>query len=87
MSTETLTLILAASTPVVFAIRWAYLKVKASGKQEARDSIESRFINDMATNHLPHIYHVQTLICKKMEVEVTEPPPIKFVDVNGNGKR
>jgi hypothetical protein len=87
MSTETLTLILAASTPAVFAVRWAYLKVKASGKEEARDSIESRFISDMATNHLPHIYHVELLICKKLGVEITDPPPIRFVNLNGNGKK
>jgi hypothetical protein len=41
--------------------------------------IDQNFVFDMATNHLPHIYHVQSLICEKLGVEVTEPPAINFI--------
>ena len=47
------------------------------------------FIKDMATNHLPHIYHTIHLIGEKLGVEISEPPLIKFIDLtkeNGNAK-
>lgn len=36
------------------------------------------FVKAMATNHLPHLYHTQELICRHLGIEVTEPPKIEY---------
>jgi hypothetical protein len=55
-------------------IHWAYKFVRDS-------QIERNFVREVATNHLPHMYHVLGLICEKLDIEVTEPPQIGFVDL------
>lgn len=58
----------------VAAIAWMY--------RVTRDmDINNHFVRSMASNHLPHVYHTLSLICHKLEIEVTEPPPIEFVDL------
>lgn len=44
-----------------------------------RRDIESAFIYSMATNHLPHIYHVLLQVTDKLDIPRTEPPQIKFI--------
>lgn len=38
------------------------------------------FVKDVARNHLPHIDHCLNLIATKLDIEIPEPPPIRFVD-------
>lgn len=64
-------------------LRWSYKKWKKF------DSVMD-FVPDIATNHLPHIYHAQVQqgrvlvqIADKLGVEATidenDPPPIRFI--------
>jgi hypothetical protein len=52
--------------------------------------VESVFVRDMATNHLPHIYHALTQQSAAMikigsalnvdvEIDLNNPPPIQFI--------
>lgn len=65
-------------TQAVVFFRWMYRKMRD-------EEIRSKFVKDMATNHLPHIYHVLRLLCETAGVEVTEPPQVQFVDFGKNG--
>jgi len=66
-------------TQALLAIKWLYRKTRDA-------EITQHFIHDMGTNHLRHIYHVETLICQHLGIEVSEPPPIQFVDLNDKRK-
>jgi hypothetical protein len=61
-------------------IHWGYRFVRDA-------QIERNFVREVATNHLPHMYHVLGLICDKLEIEVTEPPQIGFVDLSAKEKK
>jgi hypothetical protein len=54
-------------------VRWLYRKVRDA-------QVAGRFVEDMATNHLPHIYDAQKRIAGALSVELPEPPPIRFMD-------
>jgi len=41
--------------------------------------IQSVFIHDVATNHLPHIQSALELIAKAIGVELPASPPIRFI--------
>jgi len=64
---------------VVQLVRWFY-------KKRRNADIAQNFIRDMAINHLPHLYHGQILICRHLGIEMTEPPRIQFIELNGEGK-
>ena len=49
------------------------------------DEIQRAFVRDMATNHLPHIYAALHALARAMHVDLPEPPPVRFVIINGNG--
>jgi hypothetical protein len=42
--------------------------------------VTQRFTEEMATNHLPHLYHGLNLICDKLDIPITEPPVINYSD-------
>ena len=42
------------------------------------------FAKDIAINHLPHLYHTVSLIAKKLEIEVDDPPPIRYLPFDKN---
>lgn len=67
----------------VTAASWAYRRVRASVKREMQIDISRQFLAELATNHLPHIYHVLELIAANLGVEITEPPPIKYFKIEG----
>ena len=52
-------------------VRWLYHGINAFQSQ-------SRFVQDMATNHLPHIYERLGQIDYHVGIEPKQPPPIKF---------
>jgi len=75
-------LILATTAIVhfVFFLRWLH--------RITRDEEISRaFVRDMATNHLPHIYHALRQLGERLGVELEEPPPVQFVELNGKDRR
>ena len=59
-------------------VRWLH--------RRARDmEIERAFLRDMATNHLPHIYHALRQLAGHHGVAIEEPPPVRFLELNGPG--
>ena len=62
-------------TQLFIFLRWLHRRVRDS-------EIERAFVHDMATNHLPHIYHALELIAARLDVPLEEPPPLCFVDLN-----
>jgi hypothetical protein len=64
---------------VVFA-RWLHRRMRD-------DEIERAFVHDMATNHLPHIYHALKVIATRLKVELEDSPPVRFLDLNGSHSR
>jgi hypothetical protein len=62
---------------VVF-LRWLHRRMRD-------DEIERAFVHDMATSHLPHIYHALRLIASHLEIGLEEPPPVRFLELNGFG--
>jgi hypothetical protein len=54
------------------ATGWIYRKSRTA-------DIYRVFIRDMATNHLPHIYHALELLCHKEGITIKEVPPIQFI--------
>jgi hypothetical protein len=47
------------------------------------DEIQRAFVHDMATNHLPHMYHALRLIANHLDIELDDPPPLRFIELNG----
>jgi hypothetical protein len=71
---------IAAVVPLVVQfflfMRWLHRRLRD-------DEIHRAFVRDMAINHLPHIYAVLRLIADHLGISFSEPPPIRFVDING----
>jgi hypothetical protein len=38
----------------------------------------------MAINHLPHLYHALRQIAGHLGIELTDPPPVQFMELNGH---
>ena len=57
-------------------VRWLHRRVRDS-------AIEREFVRDMAINHLPHIYHALRQLAHHHGVELKEPPPVRFLELNG----
>jgi hypothetical protein len=62
-------------TQFVVFVRWLHRRVRDS-------QIERTFVRDMATNHLPHIYHAIEQIAARLDVKLADPPPLRFVSLN-----
>lgn len=80
MDPHWLLIVFALLTQFVVFLRWLHRRM--------RDAEISRvFTRDMATNHLPHIYHALQLIARHHAIELDEPPPVRFVELNGSERR
>ena len=55
------------------AIRYLYRRIRSHDVTEV-------FVHDMATNHLPHIYHALQILCEREGVKLPDPPPLQFMD-------
>jgi len=64
---------------VVF-LRWLHRRMRD-------DEIERAFVHDMATSHLPHMYHALRLIADHLDIELDDPPPVRFLELNGSSPR
>jgi hypothetical protein len=75
-------IVVALSTLAQFAmfIRWLHRRTRD-------DEIRRAFIRDMALNHLPHLYHALRQIAGHLGLELQEPPPVQFLDLNGHDRR
>lgn len=63
-------------TQLCLFLRWLHRRLRDT-------AIERAFLSDMANNHLPHIYHVLRLIAAHHRIEIDEPPPVRFLELNG----
>jgi len=65
---------------LVMFLRWLHRRLRD-------EEIERAFIRDVAVNHLPHIYHALRLIAAHLQIELDEPPPVRFLELNGADPR
>ncbi len=61
-------------------LRWLHRRTRD-------DEINRAFVRDMAVNHLPHIYHALWQFSARLGVELDEPPPVQFVELDGKDRR
>ena len=61
----------------ILFLRWLYRRIR-------NDEMTRAFVEDMATNHLPHIYGALQRICEQKGIEHTPLPPIRWVDWDSN---
>lgn len=54
------------------AVKWLYERVRDA-------QISRKFVADMATNHLPHIYDGLKKLAGRLDVELDPDPPIQFI--------
>ena len=58
----------------VLFVRWLYRRVR-------NDELMRAFIQDMAANHLPHIYDLLDKMCDRQGIERSPPPPIRWLEI------
>jgi hypothetical protein len=63
----------------VVTVTWLFWK--RFEKRLIQQRVNARFIYDMATNHLPHIYAALAALAKKLDVDIVAPPNINFYDL------
>ena len=69
-------LLLTSLVQCVLFLRWIYRRVR-------NDEITRVFVEDMATNHLPHMYELLGKLCDKQGIDRNPSPPIRWIDLNG----
>jgi hypothetical protein len=69
------TVALASLVQFVLFVRWLYRRIR-------NDELMRAFVQDMATNHLPHIYDRLEQICQQQGIERSKRPTIRWVDLN-----
>lgn len=67
---------LASVVQFAFFLRWLYRHIR-------NEEITRSFVEDMATNHLPHIYELLERICEKQGIDRHKPtPPIRWMELS-----
>ncbi|MGH9746903.1 MAG: hypothetical protein ACRD59_12445 [Candidatus Acidiferrales bacterium] len=61
----------------VLFVRWIYRRVR-------NEEITRAFVEDMAANHLPHMYELLGKLCDKQGIDRASAPPIRWIDLNGH---
>ncbi|MGA8143443.1 MAG: hypothetical protein WB987_06120 [Candidatus Acidiferrales bacterium] len=56
----------------VLFIRWIYRRVR-------NDELNRAFVEDMAINHLPHVYELLEKLCDKQGIDRSPLPPIRWI--------
>lgn len=59
----------------IMFLRWMYRRIR-------KDEVTRIFVQDMATNHLPHIYELLQRLCEQQGIEGTKPPVVRWIDLN-----
>jgi len=60
-------------TQAAVFLRWIYRRMR-------NDEIYRVFVKDIATLHLPHVYHGQKKIAQHLGIQLEEQPDIRFID-------
>jgi len=71
-----ITLALTAAVQFVLFLRWLYRRIR-------NDEILRAFVEDIATNHLPHIYERLNQLCDQQGTDRSPAPPIHWIKLNG----
>jgi hypothetical protein len=71
-----LTVALSSMVQFVLFLRWLYRRIR-------NDELTRTFVEDIATNHLPHIYLLLEKLCDEKGIEVAPDPPIRWTNLNG----
>ena len=61
-------------------LRWLHRRMRD-------DEVRRVFMRDMAVIHLPHLYHALRQIAAHLGLELKEPPPVQFLELNGDGRK
>lgn len=64
-------------TQFFVVVRWLHRRMRDA-------EISRAFVHDIANNHLPHIYHALQLIAQEHDIVLSEPPPVRFMELNGS---
>ena len=80
MDPHWLLILFTLATQLFVFLHWLHRRMRDA-------EIARAFTRDMATNHLPHIYHALQEIAKHHKIELDEPPPVRFVELNGSERR
>lgn len=70
---------LGAVVQLALFLRWLYRRIR-------NDELIRVFVQDMATNHLPHIYYALHELCVRQGIRLSDPPPIRWIDLNGKSR-
>jgi hypothetical protein len=73
------TVALALIVHLAFFLRWVYRRIR-------NDELMRAFVEDMATNHLPHIYERLGRLCDEQGIERSPAPPIRWLDLNSHNR-
>lgn len=76
MNADRIVMALAVLVQFILFLRWLYRRIR-------NDELTRAFVQDMATNHLPHIYSALRAICRVQGIELPDPPPIRWIELNG----
>lgn len=66
---------LASIVQFVLFLRWLYRRIR-------NDELTRVFVQDMAMNHLPHIYVLLEKLCDQQGIGRSQIPPIRWIDLN-----
>jgi hypothetical protein len=69
-------LALATLVQFILFLRWLYRRIR-------NDELMRLFVEDMAMNHLPHIYDRLEQLCERQGIERQPTPPIRWIDLSG----
>jgi hypothetical protein len=68
-------LALAAAVQFFLFLRWLYRRIR-------NDELLRMFVEDMALNHLPHIYERLKQLCDQQGIAHQDSPPIRWINLN-----
>jgi hypothetical protein len=66
---------LASLVQFVLFLRWLYRRIR-------NDELTRIFVQDIATNHLPHIYFLLEKLCDQQGIAHMQVPPLRWIDLN-----
>jgi hypothetical protein len=75
MTGDRIVVALAVAVQFVLFLRWLYRRIR-------NDELTRAFEQDMATNHLPHIYGALHRICRAHGIELPASPPIRWIELD-----
>ena len=61
-------------------LRWLHRRMRD-------DEMRRAFVRDMAIHHLPHLYQALRQIAARLGLELKEPPPVQFLELNSQDQK